>query len=141
MSEGYSPISPPRKLQRLRFQVLDGNGKFKCVNPLSSDFISQFCIYRQKFHESLPSGSKNDYGWYRELEKQWSDWRKDGRADIEVIPTKSILNKIYAAKKSRPMESNFFTPTVATAASKLYLFLSILCNDDSPFFVTMTLIM
>ena len=84
--------------------------------------VSQFLIYREKFHDSRPPGSKNDFGWYKNLEKQWSEWTKDGRAETNEIPTKSILDKIYASKKARQIENIFSTPTEATAPSKCYIY-------------------
>ena len=134
MSEDSYQISPPIKPLNTRFQVFDGNGKFKCVTPLSSNFVSQFLIYRETFHDSRPPGSKNDFGWYKNLKKQWSEWTKDGRAETNEIPTKSILDKIFASKKARQIENILSTPTDATAPSKCYIY-------PFPLVITMTLIM
>ena len=138
MSEDLPGTSTPKKLQRLSF---GGNGKFMCVAPLSSDFVSHFCTYRQKFHDSRPSGSKIDFGWYKELKKQWSKWTEDGRSNIDLIPSKSILEKLWknASRKPRQIENIFSTPTVDTVASKSHLSVSARHYDDSCICRTATL--
>ena len=88
-------IPSPLKKQR-KIQLIDEKGRCICVEPLSTNFIFHFLRFRKNyFHDLRPPGSRNDYGWYPLLKKQWPDWLSSQKAEAPKPPTKNVLDGIW----------------------------------------------
>ena len=92
--------SLPSKKRKAPVQDCE-TGRFVKHNSLSNKFIAEHILFRTAdFHESRPAtqaNSKNDYGWYPQMVKEWPLWLEDKRADIPKIPTRDILYKLWAS--------------------------------------------
>lgn len=105
--------SPPKKR---RIQTKNNEtGRFEQTDPLSMNFIAQYILFRTTFHDSRPgtqANSKNDYGWYPRMVKDWPLWLTSKRAESQEMPSRNILKKLWAVhqKQNKPQSQNFHTP-------------------------------
>ena len=91
-----SPVKKQRKQQKT-----DEFGRFASAEPFSASFITEYCLFRTKFHEARPTGSHNDFGWHNQLVKEWPKWVDDKRAYFQAMPTYQRLVKLWASYKTK----------------------------------------
>ena len=83
-----SPVKKQRKQQKP-----DEFGLFASAEPYSANFITEYCLFRTKFHEARPTGSHNDFGWHNQLVKEWPKWVEDKLA-ASLLPGNANISTI-----------------------------------------------